>query len=43
LERAKPFDAVDVLNTFGDQTITFTVEPPRILFGNAEHAHHARS
>src|SRR5271167_549585 len=41
LERAKPFDAVDVLNAFGDQTITFTVEPPRILFGNAGHAHHA--
>ena len=41
LERAKPFNAVDVLNAFGDQTITFTVEPPRILYGNAGHAHHA--
>jgi len=29
LERAKPFDAVDVLNAFGDQTITLTVQPPR--------------
>jgi hypothetical protein len=28
LERAKPFDAVDVLNPFGVQTIAFTVMRP---------------
>jgi hypothetical protein len=30
-----------VPNAFQDQTITLTVLPPRILFGNARHPHHA--
>ena len=41
LERAKPFDAVDVLNTFRDQTVSLTVQPTRVLCSNARHLHHA--
>ena len=41
LERAKPFDAVDMLNTFGDQAITLTMQPPGVFLFDAGHAHHA--
>ena len=41
LERAKPFDAVDVLNTFRDQTVPLAVQPTRVLCSNAGHLHHA--
>jgi hypothetical protein len=33
LERAKPFNAVDVLNALRDQTVTLTMPPTRVFFG----------
>jgi hypothetical protein len=41
MDRAKPLDAVDVLATFVDQTVTLTVQPTVILFSNSWHAYHA--
>src|SRR5215469_15539401 len=41
VDGAKSLDAVDVLATFVDESVTLTVQPPVILFGNAWHTHHA--
>ena len=41
MDRAKPFDAVGVLNALCRQPIPLAVQPPCVLFGHTWHPHHA--
>jgi hypothetical protein len=41
MDRTKSFDAVGVLNALLRQPIPLAVQPPRIVFGQAWHPHHA--